>query len=231
MSICYISPFQVWTHNQSGLVEKGELRQVSTLLYCLGPGTQEALETTRISEEDKQKYAKVIEEFDKYFKVKKNVIYKRARFNQHNQLLDESADHFNTELHRLADNCEFGEMKDQLICNRLVVGIRDSALSKYLQLESVLTLDKAKKRIRQREVVRIQQEILHKAQTKDNTSLDAVRQSTTVRRKLPATPQASPKPCPLLGTCRRCGSWAHPRHLYPDVEATCFKCNRRGHYS
>ena len=101
-------------------------------------------------------------------------------------------------------------MKDQLICNRLVVGIRDSALSEYLQLESDLTLDKAKKRIRQREVVRIQQEILHKAQTKDNTSLDAVRQSTTVCRRLPATPQASPKPCPLLGTCCRCESWAHP---------------------
>ena len=210
---------------------ESSINSAPSYLYYLGPGAEEVLDTTRISEEDKQKYAKVIEEFDKYFKVKKNVIYECARFNQHNQLLDKSADHFFTELHRLADNCEFGEMKDQLIRDRLVFGIQDSALSERLQLESDLTLLKAKKLIRQREAVRIQQEILHKSQTKDNTSLDAVRQSTTVHRKLPATPQASPKPHPLLGTCRRCGSGAHPRHLCPAVEATCFKCNRRGHYS
>ena len=106
----------------SGLVEKGEQRQVSTLLYCLGLNAEEVLDTTRISEDDKKKYEKVIDEFDKYFKVKKNVIYERARFNQRCQLLDESADHFITEIHRLADNCEFGDMKDQLIRDRLVVG-------------------------------------------------------------------------------------------------------------
>ena len=117
-------------------------------------------------------------------------------------------------------------MKDQLICDRLVVGIRDSVLSERLQLESDLTLDKAKKLICQREAVRVQQEIMHKSQTKDSTSLDAVRQSTTVRQKLPATPQAPPKPRPPLGICRRCGSGTHPRHLCPAMEATCFKCNR-----
>ena len=212
----------------SGLVEKGEQRQVSTLLYCLGPDAEEVLNTTRISEGDKKKYEKVIDEFDKYFKVKKNVIYERARFNQRCQLLDESSDHFITEIHRLADNCEFGEMKDQLIRDRLVVGIRDGALSERLQLESDLTLDKAKQLIRQREAVRAQQEILHKPQTKADTSLDAVRQSTTTRRKLPAIPHTSKPP---LGNCRRCGNGIHPRHLCPAKEATCFKCNRRGHYS
>jgi len=82
-----------------------------------------------ISEDNRKKYQKVIDEFDNYFKVKKNVIYERVRFNLCSQLLDESADHFITEIHRLADNCEFAEMKDQLICDRLVVEIYDSALS------------------------------------------------------------------------------------------------------
>lgn len=62
----------------SGLDEKGEQRQVSTLLYCLGPDVEKVLDTTCISEDDKKKYEKVIEEFDKYFKVKKNVIYERT---------------------------------------------------------------------------------------------------------------------------------------------------------
>ena len=66
----------------SGLVEKGEQRQVNTLLYCLGPDAEEVLDTTSISEDDKKKYEKVINEFDKYFDVKKNVIFECARFNQ-----------------------------------------------------------------------------------------------------------------------------------------------------
>lgn len=120
-------------------------------------------------------------------------------------------------------------MKDQLIRDRLVVGIWDGALSEHLQLEYDLTLDKAKKLICQREAVRMQQVILHKPQTTDDTSLDAVRQSTTAQRKLPAVPH-TPSKLPL-GNCRRCGGETHPRHLCPAKEATCFKCNRRGHYS
>ena len=211
----------------SGLVDK-EQCQVSTLLYCLGPDAEEVLDTTRVSEDNKKKYQKVIDKFDKYFKVKKNVIYEHARFNQRSQLPDESADHFIMEIHRLADSCEFSEMKDQLIHDRLVVGIRDGVLSERLQLESDLTLDNAMKLICQREAVRVQ-EILQKSQTKVDTSLDAVRQSTTARRKLPAIPHTFSKP--PAGNCRRCGSGIHPRHLCPAKEAICFRCNRRGHYN
>jgi len=53
----------------SGLVEKGELRQVSTLLYCLGEEAEEVLDTTCISEDDRKKYQKVIDEFDKWRKM------------------------------------------------------------------------------------------------------------------------------------------------------------------
>ena len=40
----------------SGLVEKDEQRQVSTLLYCLGEEAKEVLNITCISEGDKKKY-------------------------------------------------------------------------------------------------------------------------------------------------------------------------------
>ena len=43
----------------SGLAEKGEQRQVSTLLYCLGEEAEEVLDTTRISGDDRKKYEKV----------------------------------------------------------------------------------------------------------------------------------------------------------------------------
>ena len=214
----------------SGLVEKDEQRQVSTLLYCLREEAEEVLATTRISDNNKKKYQKVIEEFDKYFKVKKNVIYERARFNRRSQLPEESVDRFITEVHSLADSCEFGTMKEELIRDRLVVGIRDLALSERLQLEPDLTLDKAKQLIRQREAVKLQQDFLQKSLIKEETSLDAVRQPTP-RRKLPTIPPTQRPPNSPPRNCRRCGRGAHSRHSCPAKDAMCFKCNRRGHYS
>ena len=63
----------------SALVEKGEQHQVNTLLYYLGLDAEEVLDTTSISEDDKKKYENVIDEFDKYFDVKKNVMYECAQ--------------------------------------------------------------------------------------------------------------------------------------------------------
>ena len=81
-------------------------------------------------------------------------------FNKRCQLPNESVDQFITEVYRLGDNCEFGAMKEELIRDRLVVGIRDLALSEWLQMEAELMLDKAKRLIRQREAVKEQQDML-----------------------------------------------------------------------
>ena len=90
----------------SGLADKGDERQVSTLLYCLGDDAEEILDTTRITSEDK-KYSKVLDAFDDYFKVRKNIIFERACFNKRCQLPNESVDQFITEVYCLGDNCEF----------------------------------------------------------------------------------------------------------------------------
>ena len=49
----------------------------------------------------------------------------------------------------LAENCNYGDQKGELIRNRLVVGIRDMALPEQLQLYADLMLERAKKAIRQ----------------------------------------------------------------------------------
>ena len=44
-------------------------------------------------------------------------------------------------------------MKEEMICDRLVVGNRDKALSEKLQVDPSLILETAKKKIRQQEAV------------------------------------------------------------------------------
>jgi len=57
-------------------------------------------------------------------------------------------------------------MTEELICDRLVVSIRDESLSEQLQIESDLTLEKAKKFVRQRQAIQQQQSILeHRMKT------------------------------------------------------------------
>ena len=60
-------------------------------------------------------------------------------------------------LYDLAQHCNYGEMKDEMIRDRLVVGICDCSLSEKLQLDPSLTLETAKMTIRQREAVHEQQ--------------------------------------------------------------------------
>ncbi len=66
----------------SGLADATGARQASTLLYCLGEGAEDVLDTTGISEEDRIKYEEVLAKFDAHFAVTKNVIFERARFNK-----------------------------------------------------------------------------------------------------------------------------------------------------
>ena len=96
-------------------------------------------------------------------------------------------------------------MKDELICDCLVVGIQDNALSERLQMEPELTLDKAKRLIRQREAVKEQQETV-KNPNKEGLVDSVARQGP--RRKLPTIPAAA-KFCTTT-VCRCCGKGSHP---------------------
>lgn len=64
------------------------------------------------------------------------------------------------ELYTLAEYCDYSAMTDEMIRDRLVVGIRDAQLSQQLQIDADLTLEKAKKKIRLREAVAEQQQVL-----------------------------------------------------------------------
>ena len=137
----------------SGLAEEAEERQVNTLLYCLGDDAEDVLRSTNISEEDRKKYGKVLENFDQFFQVRKNVIIERARFNSRHQQEGETSEQYITALYRLVETCNYAGLKEEMIRDRLVVGIRDKSLSERLQMDAALTLEKANTAVRQREAI------------------------------------------------------------------------------
>ena len=111
-------------------------KQVSTLLYCLGEQAEAVLTSTNATADERAVYATVLSKFDEFFKVRKNVIFERARFNRRNQHEGESAEDYIVALYDLAENCEYGALQSEMIRDRLVVGIRDGALSERLQMDA-----------------------------------------------------------------------------------------------
>ena len=98
----------------AGLTADSEGKQVNTLLYCLGEEAEAVLNSTNAGADDKAKYDTVVAKFDEFFKVRKNVIFERARFNRRNQQEGESAEHYIMALYDLAENCEYGDMKSEI---------------------------------------------------------------------------------------------------------------------
>ena len=68
----------------SGLKDEDATKQVSTLLYCLGEEAEAVLTSTNATAEDRKVYDTIIGKFDEFFKIRKNVIFERARFNRRN---------------------------------------------------------------------------------------------------------------------------------------------------
>ena len=95
----------------------------------MGEDAEETLASMHISDEDRRSYQRVVTKFDEFFKVRKNTIVERAQFNRRCQSDGESVEQFITSFYSLAENCEFGALKDELIRDHIVVDISDTALS------------------------------------------------------------------------------------------------------
>ena len=132
-----------------------------------------------LTAEEQKKYPTVLDKFANHFARKKNVICERAKFNSRFQGEGESVEAFINELISLARFCEYGGLKEEMIRDRIVVGIRDARLSERLQMDAELTLQKCLDQVRQSKQVKKQQGVL----SPSSTSTDAVK-SKPQHRKL-----------------------------------------------
>ena len=214
----------------SGLTEKSEEAQVNTLIYCMGDRADDILRSFKLPEEDTKKYKVVKDKFEGHFVKRRKVIFERAKFNSRKQELSEPVDVFITALYTLAENCNYGTLHDEMVRDRIVVGIRDSSLSEKLQLDAELTLSTAVAKVRQAEEVKKQEPLLRgetpaTGEKKPDIPVGAVqrgRRGGKVNRK----PKSAPRT-----TCTRCGKTPpHDRHSCPARDAICRKCSKRGHF-
>ena len=130
-------------------------------------------------------------------------------------------DQFITSLYTLAEHCDYGELKDQLIRDRIVVRLRDAKISEKLQLDPALTLEKAVTQARQKEAVHEQQSIV-RSYVLSESKIDSVKfrqthSQNTKRRHTRDKPKTQNGDKPR---CTRCGAVpSHSRSKCPARDA------------
>ncbi|XP_039518223.1 uncharacterized protein K02A2.6-like [Pimephales promelas] len=88
-------------------------------------------------------YAEIVAVLSAHFSPKPLVIAERFRFHKRNQEEGETVTMFVAALKKLSEHCEFGDVLNDTLRDRLVCGLRSEAIQKRLLSESNLTLQKA----------------------------------------------------------------------------------------
>ena len=81
--------------------------------------------------------------FENHFIPKLNVIFELAKFYMRSQITDEPVNNYINDFYCIAEHYSFGTLKDEMIRDKIVIGIKDKVLSQKLQLDAELTLEKA----------------------------------------------------------------------------------------
>ena len=123
------------------------------------------------------------------------------------------------------------DLHDEMIRDRIVVGLRDARLSEKLQLDPELTLEKAVTQVRQAEAVKQQQSLMRGATVnhkQPDTHVGAVRKRRPTRPKQQRSDKGEKTPKTTCGWCGKAPS--HEKQQCPAKDAVCHKCSKHGHF-
>lgn len=226
--------------------EKGDV-QASLLINLIGPEGFEIYETFKFEKESERDDVKILmEKFDNYFGVKNNIILARYNFFKRNQEVAETINQYVTSLRILAKKCDFRDLENELIRDRVVCGIKSSIVRDRLLRHEELTLDSAVKICQVQEISNDNIRLLENPCTSKGSAqveINAVRvrdnggsrgrcRGVPWRRgrswASPAAPARFVRRLPDL-PCERCGGNCTDPASCPALITKCYNCQNKGH--
>ena len=218
---------KVWQRYEiaTGIYKQENLVRVSTLLSVIGEEAVKAIDTFAWSEgQSENNITDILAKFDEYCEPCTQVIYERYRFNNRKQEQGESISAYVTELRVIAKNCALEEITpDEILHDRLVLGVRDEKVRERLLRINDLTLSKAIDICKAAEQTSEQLKLIA---TGTDKSVGAVR--TEQKNVLPQNTR-HPRDLPInQPECRSCG-YHHGNRQCPARGQTCHKCGQKNH--
>ena len=139
----------------------------------------------------------------------------RYKFLTYKQKEGQSFDESMTQLKKLSSDCEFGELKNSLIKDIVLIGFTDDSLRKRMLREPNLTLERAIAFGQSAKQTKI-----HAKELKQEIEIYGIKFSKKENRYS----QAAKK----IKQCKYCGR-THIRGACPAFHQTCNKCHKKGH--
>ena len=205
--------------------------QVATLLTVIGEDARTVYSTfSWSSEDDAKKIDEVIKKFAEYCQPRKNIPFKRYKFNRRAQEPGESYDQYKTVLRQMAQRCDFGSItQDEIVRDRIVFGIHDARVRERLLRESNLTLSKVDELCRAAESTSEHMKIVGGAVS----SAEAINAVSASQEILFTNRKDSTGGTGSTVECWNCGR-RHGRKQKENCPAygkKCFKCGKLHHFA
>jgi transposase InsO family protein len=199
----------------TGLDEKADKVRIATLLSAVGRDCYRVYENLALTEEERKTTKTIIKALDEYFEPKRNTIYERFVFNSAKQEDGEKVDEYVNRLRQLASTCDFKDLSDELVRDRIVLGISDNAARARMLREGDLTLNDAIKQCKISEATRARIDKINPPEHSESVNF-----AKTSKRKHKKNPRK----------CTRCGEDHARRDKCPAEGAECFTCGRLNHF-
>ena len=181
--------------------------------------------------------------FSQLCEPRKNIIMERHLFNSRVQGAGESFENFLSEVKVKATTCEFGNLHDELVRDRIVTGIKSSYIRKQLLKEPNLTMERAIQLCQIHEQTdRDAEEFGDKTAHGNASNVSSVlalgqKRPGKAKKKFEnnfgasasARTQAHDRQKTGGGVCYRCGEVNHRPKECPFITAKCFGCGKMGH--
>ena len=211
--------------------KKSKQHRAAVFRSCLGKEEMKIYKNlTYTGAEDKDDVETIISKMEANIIGEINTIYERFMFHQRVQKEDESMDTYVTALKELVRTCNYGVLNDELLRDRIVIGITDDTVRKILLQKRDLTLKDAIDICKAAEATKIQmsgiggstEETVHKIQSAKGKS----RRYTQSRGQNATDGKASQ----WTRECKFCGQ-KHEfiKELCPAWGKKCAKCGRKNH--
>lgn len=216
------------------LDQKDDVVVVASLLSVLGKECFRVYTHLDITNDERKNPKTICDKLEEHFKPTRNVIYERYVFNTTDQGNDETVDQYVHRLRHLASTCEFNALHDDLIRDRLVLGVKDGGARARMLRESKLTLKHAIDTCRASEISRKQLQSLNpkdenvhmlKHQHRKYADQKQTRQNRTTGKT------AQSKPVNMV-KCKFCGKEHElDRKKCPANNAQCSYCKKLHHFA
>lgn len=213
--------FNIWA-TAKGIFKLTHEEQIANLIVKMGSEAVDILQMFNWTYSEQRTFDRVVVKFDQHFQPAKNIIYERLLFNRLVQGEGQPIHKFITAVQTQAANCEYGGLNNDLVRDRIVVGVTDNDLRNYLIDVEDLNLELCIRKAKQYTTQRVQS---HQMANSNADNVDEVK-SKSAKNTNSKTRAGKSKE----NKCKYCCRWAHPREQCPAKDAECHVCKQKGHY-